>query len=54
MQAINEKNGKKCQTIDIYFVVWKKEEELKILEKMKENENKSLIQSAKKRSKGLF
>ncbi len=54
MQAINEKNGKKCQTIDIYFVSWGKEEKLKIYENMKENENKRLIQSAKKRSKGLF
>lgn len=54
MQAINEKNGKKCQTIDIYFVSWGKEEKLKIYENMKENENKRLIQSDKKRSKGLF
>jgi hypothetical protein len=39
MQAINEKNGKKCQTIDIYLVPWRNEEKLKICEKMKENEN---------------
>ena len=43
MQALNEKNGKKCQTIDIYFAAWRKEEKLKIYENMKENENKSLI-----------
>ncbi len=43
MQAINEKNGKKCQTIDSYFAAWRKEEKLKIYENMKENENKSLI-----------
>ena len=43
MQAINEKNGKKCQTIDIYFVAWRKEEKLEIYEKMKENENKRLV-----------
>lgn len=54
MQAINEKNGKKCQTLDIYFVPWRKEEKLKIHEKMKEKENKRLNQSAKKRIIGLF
>lgn len=54
MQAINEKNGKKCQTLDIYFAARRKEEKLKIHEKMKENENKKLIQSANKRSTGLF
>ena len=43
MQAINEKNGKKCQTLDIYFAARRKEEKLKIYENMKENENKSLI-----------
>lgn len=53
MQAINEKNGKKCQTIDIYFVPWGKEEKLKIYENMKENENKRLIQSAKNRNISL-
>ena len=53
MQAINEKNGKKCQTIDIYFVAWRKEEKLEIYEKMKENENKRLNQSAEKRIIGL-
>ena len=42
MQAINEKNGKKCQTIDIYFVACRKVEKLEIYEKMKENENKRL------------
>lgn len=54
MQAINEKNGKECQTIDIYLVPWRKEEKLKNCENMKENENKRLIQSTKKRSTGLF
>lgn len=54
MQAINEKNGKKCQTIDSYFAARRKEEKLKIHEKMKENENKRLHQSAKKQIIGLF
>ena len=54
MQAINEKNGKKCQTLDIYFAARRKEEKLKIHEKMKENENKRLNKSAKKRIVGLF
>ncbi len=40
--------------IDIYFCApWRKEEKLKIHEKMKENENKRLNQSAK-RIIGLF
>ena len=54
MQAINEKNGKKCQTLDIYFAARRKEEKLKIHEKMKENENKRLNQGAIKRIIGLF
>ena len=54
MQAINEKNGKKCQTIDTYFAARRKEEKLKIHEKMKENENKRLNKSAKKRIIALF
>ena len=54
MQAINEKNGKKCQTIDICFAVRRKEEKLKIREKMKENENKRLNQNARKRIIGLL
>ena len=42
MQAINEKNGKKCQTIDsILQPLKRKEEKLKIYENMKENEKKS-------------
>ena len=45
--------AKKCQTIDIYFAAWRKEEKLKIHEKMKENENKRLNQSAEKRIIGL-
>ena len=53
MQAINEKNGKKCQTLDIYFAARRKVEKLKIHEKMKENENKRLNQSAEKRIIGL-
>lgn len=39
MQALNEKNGKKCQTIDIQFTPYLKQEGVKIYEKMKGNEN---------------
>ena len=48
------KKWQKCQTIDTYFAARRKEEKLKIHEKMKENENKRLNQSAKKRIIALF